>query len=199
MGKNKSAIEILIELCKSNPLDNSLLPHEIIDKYYELYLQEYGSNNSMNGKVFENLLLLVFIREGIGPIYYQAKLAFVPNVDFDILLYNRKAPVSISAKTSLRERWKQADIESMAMKYVHRKALCYVVTLSETEVKVRRKEENSYVGIDEFILANKPEFDEWMKKIKKMNFIESEKIELVENAVVSKIDISKFVEILKLS
>ena len=31
MGKNKSAIEILIELCKSNPLDNSLLPHEIID------------------------------------------------------------------------------------------------------------------------------------------------------------------------
>ena len=182
---------IINELFTKYPLTDKMKPYEIIGKYYDRYKSEYVPNNSLNGSIFEYLLLIVFLREGITPIYYQAKLTFVPNIDFDILFYNRKTPVSVSAKTSLRERWKQADIEAMAMKYVHRKAQCYVLTLSEKEVITRRKEDNSYVGIDEFIIANKPEFDDWLEKIKKINFKESEQIEIVENASNSKMDSAK--------
>jgi hypothetical protein len=50
------------------------------------------------------------------------------------LVANRR-PICISAKTSLRERYKQADFEAIALKYVHRKALSFLVTLEENEAK----------------------------------------------------------------
>ena len=34
-----------------------------------------------------------------------------------------------------RERYKQADLEAIALKYVHRKALSYLVTLEANEAK----------------------------------------------------------------
>lgn len=94
----------------------------------------------------------------------------MPNVILDIVLYNRKSLITISAKTSLRERWKQADLEAMATKYVHREARYYVVTLSEKEVQARRKEQNSYMGIDKFILAHLPEYDALVETIKKNRY-----------------------------
>lgn len=193
-----SSKQIIKELFKKYPLDDKSKPHEVISYYYEKYQSDFPNNNSINGTIFEDLLLIVFIRAGITPIYYQAKMALVPNVDFDIVLYNRKTPVAVSAKTSLRERWKQADIESMALKYVHRKAQCYLLTLSKKEVETRRKEENAYVGIDEFILANEPEFDEWLERIKSIKFGESESIELVENAATSKRDANNLKEMLEI-
>lgn len=199
MAKKKdgtSCVDIIKTLFTKYPICDEMKPHEIINFYYEKYQTEFPNNNSVNGTIFENLLLIVFTRAGISPIYYQAKMALVPNVDFDMVLYNRKTPVAISAKTSLRERWKQADIESMALKYVHRKAKCYLLTLSKTEVATRRKEENSYVGIDEFVIANEPEFDTWLEEIKTIAFRESESIDLIENAVVAKRDATKLKEIL---
>lgn len=194
--EEKVCARTIKELFKKYPISDEMKPHEIVDFYYTKYQTEMTSNNSINGKIFENLLLIVFLREGITPIYYQAKMALVPNVDFDMVFYNRKTPVAVSAKTSLRERWKQADIESMALKYVHRKAQCYLLTLSKKEVEVRRKEENSYVGIDEFVLANEPEFDEWLERIKAIPFRESETIDLIENADVARRDESILNELL---
>ncbi|MDE3964295.1 hypothetical protein NUQ38_09885, partial [Glaesserella parasuis] len=111
----------------------------------------------------------------------QAELAFVPNVILDIVLYNRKTPITISAKTTLRERWKQADLEAMATKYVHREALCYVVTLSENEVLARRKEENSYMGINDFVLAHTDEFNQLVEKLKQIQITESESIKIIQS------------------
>ncbi|MDE4002532.1 hypothetical protein NUS44_08615, partial [Glaesserella parasuis] len=108
-------------------------------------------------------------------------LAFVPNVILDIVLYNRKTPITISAKTTLRERWKQADLEAMATKYVHREALCYVVTLSENEVLARRKEENSYMGINDFVLAHTDEFNQLVEKLKQIQITESESIKIIQS------------------
>lgn len=175
-----SAEQILDNLFSEQPLSNELMPHQIIDIYYNLYLDNYGNNNALNGKIFENLLLYVLKDAGISPIYFQAKMAFVPNVDFDILLYNPQTPVVISAKTSLRERWKQADIEAFVLKNVHRKAICYVLTLSEREVLSRRNIDTNYLGIDSFVIANKPEFDDWLANLKQIPFEQAGSINIVE-------------------
>lgn len=176
----QTSIEIVKELIHKFPIERSLSPSQFIQFYWDKYIQNYQRDNSINGAIFEQLLVLSLLRENISPIYTQAELAFVPNVILDIVLYNRKQPITISAKTSLRERWKQADLEAMATKYVHREAKCYVITLSEKEVQARRKEQNSYMGIDKFILAHTNEYDELISEIKKIDITESETIKIIK-------------------
>lgn len=172
--------DLVKALLEQHPISPDLSPSEFISRYWHLYTSQNQSNNAVNGSVFEHLLVLSLIRENISPVYVQAKLAFVPNVILDIVLYNRKTPITISAKTTLRERWKQADLEAMATKYVHREAKCYVLTLSEDEVRARRREENSYMGINSFVLANTPEYDRLINELKEINFSESEEISIIQ-------------------
>ena len=171
---------IVKELIHNHPIQPNWLASEFIRKYWEEYKAEYENNQSINGGVFEQLIILSLLRENISPIYTQAKLAFVPNVNLDIVLYNRKTPITISAKTTLRERWKQADLEAMATKYVHRQAKCYVLTLSESEVSARRRDSNSYMGIDSFVLAHTEEYDNLIEELKRIHISESENIRVIE-------------------
>lgn len=172
--------KIIREIMRNNPINPKWKPSEFIKFYWSKYRSGYKSNNSLNGAVFELLLVISILRENISPVYVQAKLAFVPNVILDIVLYNRKTPITISAKTTLRERWKQADLEAMATKYVHREAKCYVLTLSKSEVLARRKEENSYMGINSFILADTSEYDDLIEEIKKIKISESESVKIIQ-------------------
>lgn len=173
-------VDQIIKDIFSGNIDTNLKPSQFVDFYWTRYQEKHPSNNSINGSIFEQILVLSLLRAGITPVYTQTKLAFVPNVILDIVLYNRRYPVTISAKTSLRERWKQADLEAMATKYIHRDARCYVVSLSESEVNARRHESNSYMGIDKFILANKEEYDDLVKDLSNMVFSHSESIKIIE-------------------
>ncbi|WP_207801054.1 hypothetical protein [Aggregatibacter segnis] len=173
-------VSIVKKIIGDYPIQSSWTPSEFIDYYWNIYQKEYPKNNSVNGGVFEQLLVLSLLREGISPVYVQAELAFVPNVILDIVLYNRKTPITISAKTTLRERWKQADLEAMATKYVHREAKCYVLTLSRDEVKARRSDKNSYMGINDFILANTKEYDDLINELKRINISASESVKIIQ-------------------
>src|SRR5690606_36002095 len=114
-------------------------PNEYVAKYWNEYLgvrddliPNEQTRRGVNGKIFEYILATLLIRERIFPIFMNAKVAFVPNINYDLLLYSSdQGPICISAKTSFRERYKQADLEAIALKYVHRKSKSYLVTLSE--------------------------------------------------------------------
>ena len=125
-------------------------------------------------------------REGITPFYTQAKVAFVPNVNFDTLLYCQATPVSLSLKTSLRERYKQADLEAIALKYVHRKSKCYLLTMDSTEAKVQKAKilSGDIIGLDEIIDCNTNDINTLVDELKKMQFTTSQKIDVVEGNLV---------------
>ena len=173
-------VSIVKKIIGDYPIQSSWTPSEFIDYYWNIYQKEYPKNNSVNGGVFEQLLVLSLLREGISPVYVQAELAFVPNVILDIVLYNRKTPITISAKTTLRERWKQADLEAMATNYVHTEAKSYVLILSRDEVKARRSDKNSYMGINDFILANTKEYDDLINELKRINISASESVKIIQ-------------------
>ena len=138
-------------------------PSDYIQKYWNAFKNHSESNNNLNGKVFEYILATLCVREGILPIYMSAKVAFVPNVIYDLMFYTtERGPICWSVKTSLRERYKQADLESIALKYVHRKALSYLITLDEKEANgVKNKiVSGDVIGLDNVIVATNPEFDE---------------------------------------
>lgn len=167
-------------------------PHEYVEKLWSEYKVVYSSNsskkNSLNGSIFEAIIYTLFYREGILPFYTQASVAFVPNVHFDAILYCKEAPISISCKTSLRERYKQADLEAIALKYVHRRALCYLLTMSRDEAKVVNDKISTgeVIGIEKAIVCDTEDFDSLIAFLKEKPFEESSTIKVVEGNLIKK-------------
>lgn len=160
-------------------------PSDYVKKYWEKYeTVRNNGNDSLAGRLFEYILATVFIREGLLPLYYSVSVAFVPNVVYDLMLYrNDKVPICISAKTSLRERYKQSDLEAIALKYVHRKAKCYLLTVNETEAaSVKNKINNgSVIGLDDVIVATGGNFDAFVNDLKQANYGLASSIEVLSS------------------
>jgi hypothetical protein len=159
-------------------------PSDYIRIYWDAYQKHPEGNNNLNGKIFEYVLATLFVREDILPLYMSAKVAFVPNVIYDLMFYTtERGPICISAKTSLRERYKQADLEAIALKYVHRKALCFLVTLEEKEAKsVKAKiKSGDVIGLDSVVVATSSDFDELIKELKTFQFSEPPTVKVIES------------------
>lgn len=136
--------------------------------------EEAGASSSLNGGIFELALACVLLKEGLAPFYMSAQVQFVPNARFDLMLYSAEiGPIVLSAKTSLRERYKQADLESQALRDVHRRSKTFLITLGEKEaINVRKKILSGDVtNLDDVILADKPEFDLFIASLKKYKLI----------------------------
>ena len=171
-------------------------PSEYVKMFWDKYENQSERNANLNGKVFEYILASLCIRENILPLYMSAKVAFVPNVIYDLMFYTTEhGPICWSVKTSLRERYKQADLESIALKYVHRKALSYLITLNENEAaSVKRKiKTGDVIGLDNVIVATNPEFDELVEELRQLDFEEPPTVKVIESTQVVTIEKVKVV------
>jgi hypothetical protein len=164
-------------------------PSEYISMYWKAYLQQRDilldneqQKRGVNGKIFEIIIATLLVREKIYPIYMNAKVAFVPNINYDLLLYSTdRGPICLSAKTSFRERYKQADLEAIAMKYVHRRSKCYLITLSSDDAKMvnTKQKIGDVIGLDSAVCATSTDFDKVIEKIKELNLVESPRIKVI--------------------
>ena len=151
------------------------LPHEFVRDLYDAYKENNPkTSNTVNGAVFELAICETLVRAGITPFYHQAKFAFAPIVDFDIVCYHPERPVVLSAKTSLRERYKQAAFEGYLLKGIYGAAQSYLLTLSEEYKSIREKIQNeTIVGLTDCLRADSPEYDELIQRIKAIRFAEA--------------------------
>lgn len=183
-GKGKKAATVFESLIP-NFLDVKYnLPSEYVKFCWNKYEKNPVKNKDLNGKIFEYILSTLCIREGILPLYLNAKVAFVPNVVYDLMFYSaEKGPICWSVKTSLRERYKQADLESIALKYVHRRALSYLITLEKNEAKgVKAKiKTGDVIGLDNVIVATEPEFDILVTELKAFKFEKPPTVEVISS------------------
>jgi hypothetical protein len=165
-------------------------PSEYIKAFWNKYESLDERNSNLNGKMFEYILASLCIREGILPLYMSAKVAFVPNVVYDLMFYTKeRGPICWSVKTSLRERYKQADLESIALKYVHRKALSYLITLSEEAINIKQKIlTGDVIGLDNVIIATTSEFDQLVADLKNFKFEEPPTVKVIESTQVVTIE-----------
>jgi hypothetical protein len=165
-------------------------PSEYVTYYWNAYqkhksqLNKAANSNNVNGKIFECILATLFVRENIVPYFLSAKIAFVPNVVYDITLYSKEiGPISLSAKTSLRERYKQADLESIALKYVHRRAKAYLINNDINESKsVRNKiKSGDVIGLDDVIFAQSDDFDQLIQNLKQYELCHPGSIDIIQS------------------
>lgn len=167
-------------------------PSDYISIYWNAYINKRGllglndqTLRGINGKVFEYIIATLLIRENIFPIFMNAKVAFVPNINYDLLLYTSdQGPICLSAKTSFRERYKQADLEAIALKYVHRKSKSYLLTLTEADaISVNSKQKaGDVIGLDKAIYTLSFDFDNLITDIKGYNLTDSPTISVIESS-----------------
>lgn len=165
--------------------------HEYVKTCWNRYKSncpQSEQNQSLNCKIFETIVATCLYREGILPFFLQAQVAFVPNVDFDIVLFKKVqcSPIGISIKTSLRERYKWADLEAVALKYVHRNAENYLISLQSNEVEnVKQKlKQGDLLGLNQIIAADTPEFDAMMSYLKSIKFTNPGEVPIISGTLV---------------
>ena len=159
-------------------------PKDYVKQYWDALVK--AGQPKLHGSIFEFIIYSLLFRENIRPFYTQAKVAFVPNVNFDALLYNQSVPVSLSLKTSLRERYKQADLEAVALRYIYRRAKSYLLTMDTREANVQKTKilSGDIMGLDEIIDCNTDDIDRLVANLKHMQFTTSIKIDMVEGKLI---------------
>jgi hypothetical protein len=168
------AVKLLLSIVPSWDDINPVASDFIQEAMREVDLMRAGNN--IRGSVFEYLVGLSILKAGIKPFYRQAQITYVNNAIFDFALWkNGEVPISLSVKTSLRERYKQAELEAAALKGVHKKSENYLITLVHQQVARISNNSNSidhHSFIDKYILADRAEFDELIKYFQSINFEE---------------------------
>lgn len=180
IGRNQDSCQVFLEICPDFTADADLSASKFIDKYWTIYQDHPRRSNSMNGQIFELIISTMLINQKITPFFIQSNVAFVPNVRYDILLNSSEVGlIGLSLKTSLRERYKQADLEAYALKNVHRRSESFIITASANEARnVNKKIEHG-----ELLALNKvyhyQDIDELIKKLAQFTFIIPAPVEIV--------------------
>jgi hypothetical protein len=147
-------------------------------------VQKSRMSTSMNGVAFELILACMLIKEDLHPFYMGAEVQFVPNAKFDLMFYTHEiGPIVLSAKTSLRERYKQADLEAMALRAVYRRSKTFLVTLNEQEARnVQSKiHTGDITSLNSCVVATKPEFDDLVTELHTYEMIKAPTLPIVND------------------
>ena len=113
-----------IQTCRSNAAAQGKSPQSI---------------GSMGGSWLEWATLIALKARGLTPAYWQAEFAAVPNNFNDVTLWSKEfGPVIISCKTSLRERYKQADLEAVALRAHYPDGKFFLLTLDADKKHLAR-------------------------------------------------------------
>ena len=151
-------------------------PSKYVDFVWNKAEKDKRLTRDVRGKFFELLIASCLIKNGILPFFWQAQLEFVPLANFDLVIYTEeRGPIVLSLKTSIRERYKQAEFEAQAMKDVHRRAKNFLVTMERDEaISLKAKIDSGVLnGIDGVVVANEKSFDELIKLLKSLSIVDT--------------------------
>ena len=85
MNNETQSLQIMRKLTANFDPDNKK-PSQIVGELWEEYQSRYDSNNNLNGALFEEIIGYILTLTRCMPFYMQAKVAYVPNVNYDFIL-----------------------------------------------------------------------------------------------------------------
>lgn len=126
----------------------------------------------MAGQWLELSLLVALKHKGLTPAYFQFELHGVADAVMDVAVFSEtRGPIVLSCKTSLRERYKQAEQEALATKKTFPDSYSCVVTIDANKShvenlrkKIERKELKGLEAV--FDETNLDKLFEWLAKEK---------------------------------
>ncbi len=173
--KNYAVFKLIFneaELLKYEYQNNFFDYFDYFWKYYQHKIQSYdfGSQKlkSLNGSAFNIIIVYLLHRENIQIHAMDDDSMEVKFVKPDIVIKNGDNTYTfVSLKTSLRERWKQADWEAIKFKQKYNSSYCYLLTNNKNEGD-KLKKLIDFIDIDAVYHTNEEDFKILIKKLKQM-------------------------------
>ena len=129
---------------------------------FESYQAQKKVNNNVPGRIFEIIIGFILDYENIEIKSHDEAINGVDFAKPDFVI--KKGDAFISCKTSLRERWKQADWESIKYKKKFPNAKCYLITNNYLEFK-NLKKHMPKIEIDEIFYADSSDIIKMINKL----------------------------------
>ena len=183
-SKSSLSAQLLLAIQPSLESINIQQTSKYVEYIWNKAQKDERLTRDVRGKFFELVMASCLIKNKILPFFWQAQLEFVPLANFDLVVYTEeRGPVVLSLKTSIRERYKQAEFEAQAMKDVHRRAKNFLITMENDEaVSLQAKIDAGVLsGIDGVIVANEKSFDELIKLLKSLSIVDTPVFSAVKN------------------
>jgi hypothetical protein len=142
---------------------------DIYKKFTRTYKEEKNKliNNQVNGDAFAIIFGFLLEREKVKISKMDEELAKVKFVKPDFLIKKKnKKIIFISLKVSIRERWKQADWESMRFKKIYKNSKTIILMNEKSEIN-SLKEKIPYISIDYVFHSGSADINNLFKIIKK--------------------------------
>ncbi len=130
---------------------------------FESYSHSTSLNNQVPGDAFEIIFAFLLDYENIEIFSMDEEVKGVNFVKPDFV--TKKGHHFISCKTSLRERWKQADWESIKFKEVYPKSKCFLLTNHYKE-HLSLKNKINKLNIDEVYFAGSDDINLLINQLK---------------------------------
>ena len=130
---------------------------------YNSYALSNKLNNQVPGNAFEIIFAFILDYENIEISSMDEKIGNLDFVKPDFVI--KKNNTFISCKTSLRERWKQADWESIKFKEIFPESKCYLITNHYKEYLTLRNK-ISKLDIDKVYYSASNDINLLIKEIK---------------------------------
>jgi hypothetical protein len=177
---SSNVMDDLLLYCGSlNPLKFSK-PSNYMEFYWEKF-EEYKKNyrkknneslnNSLSGSFFEKLFRELLIKKKINIYLENQTMSEVKFVKPDFLLKTvDNNYLFLSLKTSLRERWKQADWEGLYFKKKYTQTQCFLITINKVEHDNLLKKVDYIDGIDDVFYVFDERFNDLIDKLTKYEY-----------------------------
>ena len=132
---------------------------------FEIYKIGKIINNQLPGDAFEIIIGFILDYEKIKIYSMDENVEGVSLVKPDFTIRDKRKNIFISCKTSIRERWKQADWESIRYKKKFPDAKCFVITNHKKEAESLKKKLNE-IDIDKVFYSGSNEINDFVKQLK---------------------------------
>jgi hypothetical protein len=116
-------------------------------------------NGRLNGDLFEGLFASAMLGAGLGSFIMSAEYSVLPYSKVDMVVYTQKAgPIMLSLKSSLRERWKQSDLEFHVAKQFNPGIIAAIATMDSDGIRQPTSllNDGQLLGLDRVIDCNLP-------------------------------------------
>lgn len=147
------------------------------DLIYRGYTALQTDNGRLNGDLFEGLFASAMIGSGLGNFITAAEYDALPYSKVDMVVYTqRSGPVMLSLKSSLRERWKQSDLEFHVAKRINPAIIGVIATMDSDGARqpLGLLNEGQLLGLDRIVDCNLPSnVDNLLRLISALNPVET--------------------------
>lgn len=140
------------------------VPSYPYSRFMSAFWEEASSQGQSSGALFELMVACCLYDARVGTFYRHATLQDSPKVESDLLVWTREGmPWCIQMTSTLRERYKLADLQAFRVKASYHNAAFFLLTMDQFDTSKRSKKD--FESLDELVYCGSAAFDSLIEKL----------------------------------